>query len=236
MPDAVPAHVWVERVSGPGAHLILDEAAAHHVVRVCRARAGDSLAITDGMGTLARARLARLAPQVVVDVESVEHAEREATAALLCGAPEGQRFDWVVEKLAELGVARVIPIHSERSRWTKAAIRPDRWRRVAVAALEQSRSRFLLEVGEPRALAEALESEGSFAVGILADPAGAPAGSAEPATSGTTLGVVGPAEGFTDAERAGLEERGFTAVSLAGSRLRTETAAVAWGAWWASPR
>jgi 16S rRNA (uracil1498-N3)-methyltransferase len=228
--------VWVERISGPGAHLILDETAAHHVVRVCRARPGDSLALTDGLGALARGRLSRVTPDVRVDVESVEREERPATATLLCGAPEGQRFDWVVEKLAELGVARVVPIHTERAPWAKAAIRPDRWRRVAVAALEQSRSRYLLEVTEPRTLAEALESEGQFAVGVLADPSGGPAGGARPASSGITLGVVGPAEGLSEAERSSLEERGFSPISLAGSRLRTETAAVAWGAWWASPR
>jgi 16S rRNA (uracil1498-N3)-methyltransferase len=236
LPDAVPAFVWVERLVAPGAHLTLDDTAAHHVVRVCRARAGDSLVVTDGVGGLARCRVARIAPTVMLEVERVDREERESTAALLCGAPEGQRFDWVVEKLAELGVARVRPVHTSRSRWARAAVRPERWRRVAVAALEQSRGRFLVEVSEPQDLDEALASEIPFEVGVLMDVGGAIPSGVQPATEGSTLGVVGPSEGFTDSERAALLDQGLVAIALSASRLRTETAAVAWGAWWGAPR
>ena len=57
MPDAVPAFVWVEQLVAPGARLVLGETATHHVARVCRARSGDHVTVTDGRGGLARYRL-----------------------------------------------------------------------------------------------------------------------------------------------------------------------------------
>jgi 16S rRNA (uracil1498-N3)-methyltransferase len=236
LPDAVPAFVWVEGLNGPGAHVSLDESAAHHVVRVCRARVGDSVTATDGQGALAVCRVARITPDVSLQVETIDRVGRARTAVLLCGAPEGQRFDWVVEKLAELGVARVRPITTERGPWPRAALRPDRWKRLAVAALEQSRGRHLLQVGLPMGLEEALEAEGPPGIGILADPAGVAPGSLRPSEGAATVAAVGPSSGFSDAERGLLLDRGFTAMSLAGARLRTETAALAWAAWWAAPR
>jgi len=46
--------------------------------------------------------------------------------------------------------------------------------------------------------------------------------------------MIGPAEGVDDRERGLLEARGFKPISLGESRLRSETAAMAWAAWWAS--
>ena len=235
MPDAVPAFVWVEALSGPGAHVTLDETAAHHVVRVCRARVGDSVTATDGLGSIATCRVARLTPDVRLDVHQIDRVERDRTAVVLCGAPEGQRFDWIVEKLAELGVTRLRPIECERGEWTKASIRPDRWKRLAVAALEQSRGRFLLEVGTPVTLDQALEAEGSPELRVLADPEGARPGGF-PGRERSMIAAVGPSSGFSPEEKQGLLSRGFVAMSLAHGRLRTETAAVAWASWWAGSR
>ncbi|TMQ72099.1 MAG: 16S rRNA (uracil(1498)-N(3))-methyltransferase [Candidatus Eisenbacteria bacterium] len=233
MPEAVPAFVWVADLVAPGASLLLDEAQSHHVARVCRARAGDLLSLTDGRGGVARGRVAKIAPRVTLEIESTERSPRGSTAVLLCGAPEGQRFDWLVEKLAELGVARVRPIECARRRWASVMVRPDRWRRLAIAALQQSRGRFLLEIESPVSLAAALELEVDRVLAVLADPAGVPPISVALPGSGTTVGVVGPAGGFDQAERSLIQGMGFRAMALSDGRLRTETAALAWAAWWA---
>ncbi len=236
MPDAVPAFVWVGALPSAGTALLLEESAAHRVARVCRARVGDRISLSDGRGGIARARVARLTSGVTVEIENVDHRGRDATAVLLCGAPEGQRFDWLVEKLAELGVARIRPIDCARARWAPGAVRPDRWQRLAVAALEQSRSRHLLEVEPPAPLPEALAAETTGATALVADPDGAPAHGFDRPESGLLLAAVGPAEGFEEGERASLAARGFRGMRLSENRLRTETAALAWASWWASSR
>ena len=234
MPEATPGWVWAEELSGPGGRVILAEEDSRYVVRVCRARAGEAIALTDGRGAVARGRVDSTAPRVVVAIEALERLPETRRAVLLCGPAEGPRFDWAVEKLAELGVTSVRPVHCARARWEKVALRADRWRRLARAALLQSRGRFLLEVEPPAELEATLASSDREAFGVLADSDGGSPGELMIPPAGTTVGVVGPAEGLTDQEKTSILGRGFQSIALSASRLRTETAAVAWAAWWAS--
>ena len=236
MPDAVPAFVWVADLGEPEEQVILAEDASHHVARVCRARLDDVLTLTDGRGGIARGHVERLSPRVEVRIDTVERRKRDSRHVLLCGAPEGQRFDWLIEKLSELGVARVRPIECARRAWPRVAVRPDRWRRLALAALQQSRGCYLLQIEAPTGLEEALSAESDATWGMLADPDGAAAGGIEWPAIGTTVAVVGPAEGLTDAEKTSVLSRGFVSTSLAASRLRTETAALACACRWAATR
>jgi 16S rRNA (uracil1498-N3)-methyltransferase len=236
LPEAAPAFVWVEELADPGERLALGPDASRHVAKVCRARVGETLSITDGRGGLASAVIESLAPRVTARIEHVEREAPSDEAVLLCGATEGPRFDWVVEKLAEMGVRRIRPVHSDRGRWEGAAVRPERWARLARAGLEQSRGRFLLSVEPPAELAEALEREGGAATLVVADPSGAAAGTVGSGGASTVVGVVGPSAGLSAAELTSLVSRGATLICLAASRLRTETAAICWAAWWARTR
>ena len=251
---AAPSFILVDELGEAGAELSLPDAESHYVARVCRARAGDHVRATDGRGTLAELELLEVGKSVRARIRSAGRREREREAELWCGAPEGERADWLIEKLAELGTARVLLIDTERARWKAGAARLARWRRLAIAALRQSQQCWRMEIlgaTEWSAALEALEAalppgdcrdaprgaESTHASAHLdagrwlADPQGPPPGAAP--RSGTTLGAVGPAAGFSPAERSALLTRGFQPMSLAAGRLRTETAALAWAAWWA---
>ena len=232
--DAAPSFVWVESLGAPGSTLELSEDESHYVARVCRARAGDAITLTDGRGGLAAARVVNPAPPVTVELRELDRAPaRRAESWVLCGAPEGRRDDWLVEKLAELGVAVFQPIDSARGQWGGPAARLERWRRLATAALRQSRRRFRLEVMAPVPLEAALAALPDGPGRWLADPDGPPAGSERPDPA-RSVGVVGPAGGFDDRELARLGGDGFRPIALSDGRLRAETAAVAWAAWWAA--
>src|SRR6185503_13536345 len=144
--------------------------------------------------------------------------------------------DWMVEKLAELGVAVLQPVDCERADWERLKGRAERWRRLTVAALRQSRRRFLLEIREPLPLAEALEAlgEGFVSARWLGDAAGPPGATLTPAESGCSIGLLGPAAGLSEREREVASGHGFAAICLSDSRLRTETAALAWACWWSA--
>jgi 16S rRNA (uracil1498-N3)-methyltransferase len=229
--DASPAFVLLEAIGAPGEEVTLPKEAAHYVTRVCRARAGERFSATDGHGVRARLRLLEVAREVRARIENAEHVARTREATLWCGAPEGERADWLIEKLAELGVTRFQPLDTERATWRPGAARADRWRRLAAAALRQSRQCWLMEILPPRSLVELSVSPITPASRWLADPDGtrAPAAPLE----GQALGAIGPASGWTDAERGAFASQGFRAISLASGRLRTETAALSWAAWWA---
>jgi 16S rRNA (uracil1498-N3)-methyltransferase len=232
--EAAPGFVRVADLPGPGTRLILDPEDSRYVARVCRARSGEILHLTDGAGGLASARVVETNPRVTVEVEALDRATRGREALLLCGTPEGERADWMVEKMAELGLAVFQPVDCERVSWERAERRFDRWRRVAAAALRQSRARFALEVRHPVSLPEALAGIESAAMRFLASPSGPAAGRIEAPVMGVVAGMVGPSPGLTSAEVSSLEAAGFRPMALSGNRLRTETAAIAWTGWWAA--
>jgi len=228
--DAVPAFVWVPDIPAPGSMLALDEDAIHHVRRVCRARPGDSITLTDGRGVRATVVLESDGRVRVID-RNAEPAAPGSTVA--CGVPEGERADWLIEKLAELGVGAFQPIDTSRSRWRPERSRLSRWQRLARAALGQSQGAWLLEVRAPVPWSEFVASIPPGSSAWLADPLGQEG--LDPAVDGASWwGAVGPAAGFDEREKDDLVAVGFRPIRLSSRRLRTETAAVGLAALWAS--
>lgn len=213
---------------------MLPEDESHYLTRVCRARTGDRVTATDGRGALATLRILEGGRAAKVEIEDWERAERTREARVLCGPPEGERGDWMVEKLAELGVAVLQPVDCERGDWERLKGRAERWRRLAVAALRQSRRRFLLEVREPLPLGEALDGLATGSARWLGDATGPSGATLTPARTGLSIGLLGPAAGLSVAEREVVAGHGFAAICLSDSRLRTETAALAWACWWSA--
>lgn len=230
--EAAPSFLWTESIPAAGERLTLGAEDAHYLARVCRARAGEQVTLTDGHGVRARALLVEIGRRPLAEVLEVERLEPGRGALLLCGAPERGRADWMVEKLAELGVSTLQPVHCERAPWSPAEVRLARWRRLAVAALRQSLGCFLLEVRAPIRLDDALAGLPAGGSRYLAEPAGSVAGSLSAPVLGTVFGLVGPAPGLAEGERAVASAAGFQPIALSGNRLRTETAALAWASWW----
>jgi 16S rRNA (uracil1498-N3)-methyltransferase len=215
-----------------GARFTLVDEEAHYVTRVVRAREHERVTASDGAGLVATLRIEQLRPALVLVLESAREHEPPPPARVICGAPEGERGDWLVEKLAELGVTHLHAVDTERAQWP--ARRDERWERLAVAALRQSRSAWRMSIMRTGGLVEAMAAAREK-TRWLADPEGRPA-AGFPGGEGPAVVAVGPAPGFSDSERKALRGSGFEPVRLAGSRLRTETAAVAVAALWAAAR
>ena len=256
----MPSLLFAPDLGAPGSALALSREEAHYVARVCRAREGDFAEATDGRGALARLRLLSVGREVRAEVVSVERQDRTMRAWLLCGAPERGRADWLVEKLAELGVERFQPLDCDGAPWPAGAARLERWRRIAIAALRQSRRAHLLEIRPPVSVEVALAGidapadrwigdAGGRVIGVGPTPPGGVGGSAsavperaahwtprvpDPVGPALQVGAIGPSCGFTTGERKCFEAAGFEPIRLADGRLRTETAAVSMAAWWAA--
>ena len=215
------AEVFVENPSAP----ILGDDDVHHMGRVLRLRAGETVVAADGRGRWASATwggdgaLRRSGP---VHVEP----RPEPSLTVVFAPVKGDRPEWVVQKLTELGIDRLVPLRSERSvvRWTaerqRAAL--ERLRRVARDAAAQSRRVWLPEVADPLTFAGLVGLAVSGAPGevALAQLGG------DPPTSSQHAVAVGPEGGWSDAELAS----GLPTVGLGCSVLRAETAAVVTGA------
>jgi 16S rRNA (uracil1498-N3)-methyltransferase len=228
---AAPAWLFLPELPAPGAAARLSPEDLHYLRRVVRARPGGHVHATDGAGGVARLRVTGTGGELAC--ETLSRTPRTRAARLLCGAPEGERGDWLVEKLAELGIAALQPVDTGRSRWDWSERRAARWQRLAIAALRQSCGRFLLALHPPLPLGAALATIPVGAQAWLADPDGEPAIGVRPG-DGMTAGAAGPAAGFSDAELDELRDAGFRSLRLGEARLRSETAALAWAAWWSS--
>ena len=145
---------------------MLSDEDAHHLGRVLRLRDGEEVVAADGRGRWARtvwrgaATLEPLTTGTGVGGDGCVQSEARAEPALTVAfAPvKGERPEWVVQKLTELGIDRIVPLRTERSvvRWTGARGQAtvERLRRVAREAAAQCRRVWLPEVGDTVAFAE----------------------------------------------------------------------------------
>ncbi|HVX19391.1 MAG TPA: RsmE family RNA methyltransferase [Acidimicrobiales bacterium] len=187
----------------------------HHFVRVRRVRGGDDLVISDGQG---RWRTARWGDRIEPVGEVHEDPEPAPLVTVGFALVKGERPEWIVQKLTEVGVDRIVPLRAARSvvRWDrrKAEANRDRLRRVARGAAMQAHRTRVPVVDDLVDLDVALGAPG---VGLADFGGDAP-------TLATPTVLIGPEGGWSDEERAGR-----ATVSLGPTVLRAETAAVAAG-------
>lgn len=205
------AHVLVDDLSAPE----LTERSAHHLLRVRRIGRDETLTLTDGGGSW---RTARLEGDELVDLGAVvTDAPTGPTSELLVAIPKQDRPEWIVQKATELGIGRIVFLHTRRSvvRWEpeRAAKHLSKLRTVAAEALAQSRRVVLPEVLGP---VDSLDAFGQ-APTVLAEPGGGPV------TLEHGRIAVGPEGGWADDEL----ELAVATVSLGEHVLRVETAALA---------
>lgn len=230
--EAAPSLLYLPELATLAAECALEGDEAHYLARVVRARAGEQVHATDGLGLRVTFEVIESRPTVRLRRLSQEQVPRTRSLVLGVGAPEGERADWLIEKLAELGASEFIPVECERADWK--AWRADRMERLATAGLRQSLGAHRLRLSEPVAFSDWLSGLSPELARFEAAPGGAAvAGVAAPAT-GACCVLVGPSSGFSPGERKALSDIGFRSIALAASRLRTETAAIAAAAWWAS--
>jgi 16S rRNA (uracil1498-N3)-methyltransferase len=206
------AHAFVDDLETP----VLGGDDRHHLERVLRLVSGDGLTVSDGAGAW---RMCRFGPAIEPD-GAVHHLPAPEPPLTVCFAPvKGERPEWVVQKLTEAGVDRIVPFRAERSvvRWDaeRAARQGERLRAVAREAAAQSRRAWLPEVADLSTFAEVAALPGA----VLAERTGpAP-------TLDRPVILVGPEGGWSPAELAA----GLPLVGLGPHVLRAETAAVAAG-------
>ena len=207
--------------------LVGDE--ARHLARVMRCTVGDEVVVFDGSGTSWRARVASIGrDEVGLDLGEAVTGPRPTRVPLTLAValPKGERQKWLVEKLTELGVERLVPLSTTRgvAEATPAAV--ERLSRGVIEACKQCGRDALMQVGGPKGVAEVVGGTGGGAVLLVADRDGVPL--EEIVTAGNlVVALVGPEGGFTAEELATVEAAGGRRVSLGPHVLRVETAAIA---------
>ena len=226
--------VYVDAVLERGARLTLTGGAAGHLTRVLRLRPKAALKLFNGRGGEFRASIERAqGSKVTVAIGEHEPIERESPFPLTLaqGVSRGERMDLVVQKATELGVARLVPLLTERSIVRLNGEQSDRksshWRAIAIAACVQCGRNRLPEVALPAQLREFLRQPSGEGVRLLLSPSATRRIEDVSRPAGGATVLIGPEGGLSDAEQEDALTAGFTAVNLGPRVLRTETAAIA---------
>ena len=207
----------------------LDEEESRHLLTVLRRKVGDRLQLTDGRGFFYEAEVAEAGKRsVLARILSRTEAPPERPARLhLAIAPTKniERFEWFLEKAAEIGVDEVTPLLCQRSE--RDTIRHDRLEKILVSAMKQSLRARLPRLNEltrfQKFAAAAKEEQKRLA---WCSDAPLPHLKTTLAPEKSVLVAIGPEGDFSPAEVQAALEHGFTGVSLGQARLRTETAGI----------
>ena len=147
-----------------GQQLTIGGEQAHYLLRVVRCRPGERLALVDATGQGFEAAVEACGPEAVeVRIVAVRAAAQEASFELdlFPALLKGRRIELVIQKCTELGVARIVPIITERTisrpEEERTAGRVQRWRTIALEASRQCGRAKPPEVKAPASFAEALE-------------------------------------------------------------------------------
>ena len=213
----------------PESELVLPGGAAHYLLRVLRAAAGQRFILFNGDGFDYVAEIVRPGTKdVSVRVLSRLPAcpESPLRITLVQALSRGERMDQTLQKSTELGTVAFQPLVTER---VEVRIRPEKlekrmehWRKVVISACEQSGRAIIPDVNEPLSLGEWLGRAGKTQRLVL-EP-GAEMSLAKISLEQTAELLIGPEGGFSDMELASLREHEVLAVSLGPRILRTETA------------
>jgi len=227
-----------------GEGVLLGSEESHHLTRVLRLGIGAEVAVCDGAGRVAAARVAEISRQGVrlaLTGELPVPAESPLDLTLAVGQAKGEALDRVVELATELGATRVLifsSAFSEPVSRERAHRRLGRWQRLARETLKLCRRTRLPEIGYSE-FATLLALSAELKILFYEEERQGLAPEEFPRRPAGVLLVVGPEGGFAPAEVAAAREAGFRVAGLGPRRLRVETAAAAalglaqflWGDW-----
>jgi 16S rRNA (uracil1498-N3)-methyltransferase len=223
-PRSLP-RLFVETPLGESVPIALDAAQANYLANVLRLKAGDSVLLFDGASGEWRAAIAEVGKKrmTLLVAERTRPPETIPDLWLAFAPVKRAPVEWLVEKATELGVARLVPVMTQRT--VVERLRLDRLRSIAIEAAEQCGRTILPKFAEPVALEDFLRNNDRTL--YFADEAGG-----EPAAAAFVPGpatiLIGPEGGFAPDERAAIRAApNARAISLGPRILRAETAALA---------
>jgi 16S rRNA (uracil1498-N3)-methyltransferase len=221
--------------------LVLDELEAHHCIDVLRLGVGSRVVVFNGRGSEITAEITTVEKGRVhlKELISAKTERLRCTITLAQAIPKGKHMDLIIQKATELGVAKIVPLLSDRTvvqlEEDELAKKREKWKQVTIEAAKQSGQDWLPEIAKPVTpkqffaefdhyelpLVASLQSDARSLKKVLANFR-----EQHGQRPSSALILVGPEGDFTPAETSWAKSAGCVPVSLGPIVLRTETAAI----------
>ena len=233
-PHSTP-RLFVDEALTEGSELRIEGGQAHYLLHVMRLKEGAPVKLFDDRTGEYLATVAATGHRdLVLTVEAKLREREEAPDLWLCQALiKKDRLDWIAEKSCELGLARFVPVLTQRCVADK--LKEDRLRSQMIEAAEQCERTALPEIGELAKLDTLLRDWPSDRTLLFCDERGGEplAAAIQAATQPKAAILIGPEGGFTDQENSAIRAHpSALPVSLGPRILRADTAALAAIAIW----
>jgi 16S rRNA (uracil1498-N3)-methyltransferase len=207
---------------------------AEHLVRVLRVEPGQRFEVSDNKNVyLAEVETARKSVVQFRIVEPIAVKPSQVQLTLIAALFKFDHFEWMIEKITELGVSTIQPVEATRTErgLTQAAVkRSSRWERIALESSQQSRRDHLPRIEPTIRFTRSLTTAADLRLLLDESPDAPPIlrclGEDHPTNVHVAL-LLGPEGGWTDEERKEALDAGWRSCSLCPTVLRAETAAMA---------
>ena len=207
----------------------LDARQGKHARDVLRLEEGAEVELFDDAGTVATGVLVYEANKAAVRIDQLRDAPSPMSVEITVAAaiPKGERADWMIEKLSELGISVFVPLAAERSVVVpEGTHKRDRWQRIATESAKQSRRRGVMRI-DPTTQVESVLTLPGICLSTREDAKPLPDVLSELREARAITLLIGPEGGWTDDELKQFQSAGVRFARLTESVLRVETAAIA---------
>lgn len=209
---------------------VLPVSDSQHCIKVLRMSVGDKIEVVDGHGHQYTCVIADAHPKhalvEIIDTRDVPLSWSQHITVAVAPTKHIDRMEWMVEKLVEVGVNRIVPL---RCRWSeRKELKEDRLRKIAVSAMKQSLKTVLTQIDPMTPLAEFIKGYDAPQKFIAYCSQSIPrCGFSKVYRPGLSVGVmIGPEGDFDESEIRLALDSGYKPVTFGDNRLRTETAAL----------
>lgn len=218
--------------------IVPSESEAHHLMHVMRAEEGDRVEVFNGDGLEAEAVVRQDSQnQLVLDVQIAKTSpSRPFDLTLIQAIPKGSRSDLIIEKATEMGIARIIPVISERTivrlNGKQSEKRLERWNRVAKSAAKQCGTKWLPQIDDICSFGKVLGQLSEFDAVLLgslvdgAKPLRTVIQELHTSKPKSLAIIIGPEGDLTPLEIEASLAGGVIPASFGNLVLRAETAAI----------
>lgn len=224
--------IYSDQPLGVDQQVDLDEHASRHIAKVLRMESGRELTLFNGLGGQYTATIVEAGKKrVSVQLNSFDEASKDSPLSihLGIGLSKGDRFEWVLQKAAELGVTHITPLFTERSEVKLAGPRLEKkmasWQQIIISACEQCQLNIVPQLTPPLKLDQWLSERDEQKRFVLHHRTDEQLDATQSVSSVALL--IGPEGGLSSEEIGRAEQQAFQALRLGPRIFRTETAPMA---------